>query len=215
MKKKKGGRATAPKPKGQIRLAGDPILAQTALNALAYDDHGDPYAHIGHLTVPQMAEMINGMHRIMERDHAVGLAAPQIGQRLRVLTYNTGRRRGREQVGELIDPFLQEYSTERSWFRESCLSIPGLVLEIERPTEVVVGGFDLNLQPVRIEADGLLARVLQHEIDHLYGELMIEADLGPEQRAAAEAYIIKTNLALVPRDVHVLIDRDGVVRSAR
>lgn len=113
-------------------------------------------------------ELIQRMYRIMEESHGLGLAAPQIGVAKRVFVYDVG-----EGKHALINPKLLKASGEEIGI-EGCLSIPGLQGEVPRSERVVVSGIDENGSNVKIKAQGLLARVFQHEMDHLDGTMFID-----------------------------------------
>jgi len=114
----------------------------------------------------------------MYKAPGIGLAAPQIGVQKQIFVYDID--------GEpitLINPKIVESRGEWT-FDEGCLSIPGLYAEVLRPKEVLVEAVDLDGNTIQIEADELLARLFQHEIDHLNGVLMFER-MTPEQRKEA------------------------------
>jgi peptide deformylase len=118
------------------------------------------------------------MFQAMYKAPGLGLAAPQIGVQKQIFVYDID--------GEpitLINPKIVESRGEWT-FDEGCLSIPGLYVEVLRPKEVLVEAVDLDGNTIQIEADELLARLFQHEIDHLNGVLMFER-MTPEQRKEA------------------------------
>lgn len=219
-KVKKGGRVTAGKPKDRIRIVGDDILDQRALDVFEHDGHTEERM-LG-TTPAELRILSEKMHAVIRRDDAVGLAAPQIGTPLRVLAFDVGGAQapdaagtGQQRRGTLLDPYIVELGTDMQWYNETCLSIPGLVLEIERPRECLVAGYDLEGNPVEIEASGLLARVLQHEIDHLFGQLMVDLTLLNErQRAVADSYIVNTQLEKRPQGgPYLFVNRDGDIKA--
>lgn len=121
------------------------------------------------------------MVKLMREYDGVGLAAPQIGVSKRMITveYNPENdSKNREDkpfpLMVLVNPTITKYSTDKIVMYEGCLSLPGLELEVKRPKEVNVAAQDLDGKPVKIRAKGLLARVLQHEIDHLNGILFTD-----------------------------------------
>ena len=137
-----------------IRRAGDPVLKQIAK------------------PVPKVTKtiitLLNNMAQTMQEAEGVGLAAPQVGVSLRVIVVDVG-----EGLIELINPEIIESSgCETS--TEGCLSVPGMYGEVERFLNVTVKGINRQGNPVCINGSGLLARALQHEIDHLEGVLFIE-----------------------------------------
>ena len=113
-------------------------------------------------------ELIQRMYEIMAEANGLGLAGPQIGVPKRIFTYDVG-----EGPHALINPEIVKRSGEETGI-EGCLSIPGLQGEVPRSERVVVTGIDENGNKVRIRAQGILARVFQHEIDHLDGTLFID-----------------------------------------
>ena len=117
---------------------------------------------------PELRRLLRDMRDTMKAAPGVGLAAPQVGESLRALVYDIGEARG-----SLINPVLHEKHGEQTEV-EGCLSIPGLQGDVSRALEIVVSGLDERGKAVRFEAEGYLARVLQHEIDHLDGILFID-----------------------------------------
>ena len=113
-------------------------------------------------------------------DSGIGLAAPQIGVQKQIFVWEMD-----EQPFVMINPEIVESSGE--WvYDEGCLSIPGLYVEMLRPSHVLMRGLNLDGNTVEIEADELAGRLFQHEIDHLNGVLMFDR-MTPEQRKAALA----------------------------
>ena len=137
-----------------IRKAGDPVLKKSAR----------PVQKIN----KQIRILIDNMIETMNEADGVGLAAPQVGVSLRVVVIDVGGG-----VIELVNPEIIESDGSETAV-EGCLSVPGMYGDVERFTCVTVKGFDRNNEPVTIRGDGLLARALQHEIDHLEGVLFIE-----------------------------------------
>ena len=115
----------------------------------------------------EIRELIVDMAQTMARGQGIGLAAPQIGVLRRVIVIH-GQFQGQRILG-LINPKITEKSKEKEKDMEGCLSFPGIVLEIKRAKEVEVNGLDINGKKIKLKAKGLLARILQHEIDHLDG----------------------------------------------
>ena len=104
----------------------------------------------------------------------IGLAAIQIGVPRRMLVIDISREGEEKQPQVFINPEIVKSSDERSVYEEGCLSIPDYYAEVERPAVVSVKYLDLNGKEQTVEADGLLATCLQHEIDHLNGVLFID-----------------------------------------
>ena len=137
-----------------IRRAGDPVLKEKA----------KPVAKI---TKP-VRSLLDNMVQTMQEADGVGLAAPQVGVSLRVVVIDVG-----EGLIELINPEIVA-SEGCETGTEGCLSIPGMYGDVERFTAVTVQGIDRHGAPITVQGSGLLARALQHEIDHLEGILFIE-----------------------------------------
>ena len=120
----------------------------------------------------EVTDLIDSMFNIMYRERGIGLAAPQVDVSKKLLVLDIEDRNGPALV--LINPEIKEVSTETLPYEEGCLSLPGITREIVRPAEILVKGITPDEQEVEIEAKGLLARVLQHEIDHLNGKVFID-----------------------------------------
>jgi len=128
---------------------------------------------------PELDRLIDDMFETMYAAHGIGLAAPQVGVSRRVIVVDVGDD-GDEPMA-LLNPVVAEHGPAREKYEEGCLSIPGIVAAVDRPTTVVVEALDRAGQPLRIEARGMLARCLQHEIDHLDGVLFLDR-LSPIKR---------------------------------
>ena len=115
-----------------------------------------------------VAELVAHMEKIMRAANGVGLAAPQLGILQRIFVYDAG-----DGFQAIINPKILGRKGEQVGI-EGCLSIPGLQGDVARAEEVVVKGVDQHGKPVRIRGDGLTARVIQHENDHLDGILFID-----------------------------------------
>ena len=156
-----------------IRLIGDPVLRERASEITDVDG--------------KLARLAEDMVATMYAAPGLGLAGPQVGVRKRIFVYDIG-----EGPETIINPEIREARGE--WgFDEGCLSIPGLAFELVRPKEVHLVGYDLHGNEVSIEADELLARCFQHELDHLDGVLFIER-LAPDERKAAMKIIREQKL---------------------
>lgn len=135
-------------------------------------------APIGDIT-PEIRKLAEDMLETMYDAPGIGLAAIQIGEPVRLITLDVSKKaeEGEEQAREpmiFINPEVTWRSTELSSYEEGCLSIPEYYEEVERPARVKVSYRDLDGKAQEIEADGLLATCLQHEIDHLNGVLFID-----------------------------------------
>lgn len=106
----------------------------------------------------------------LEEADGVGLAGPQVGVSKKIFVVHI---RGEEPI-VFINPSIISTSIETGVYEEGCLSIPGVYHDVVRPLRVTVQAQDVKGKPFTIEADGLLARVIQHENDHLYGKLYID-----------------------------------------
>jgi peptide deformylase len=137
-----------------IRLFGDPVLRQRATEIENVDG--------------SLVRLAEDMIQTMYDAPGVGLAAPQVGVQRRLFVYDVG-----DGPFAVVNPEIVESSGE--WlYQEGCLSIPGLSWDLLRPKEVHLRGFDLDGDEIDVEADELLARCFQHEMDHLNGVLIVE-----------------------------------------
>ena len=137
-----------------IRVFGDPVLRQPTQEVTEFDD--------------ALRQLASDMLETMYAAPGVGLAATQVGVQRRFFVYDVG-----EGPGAIVNPQIVERSGEWTYF-EGCLSVPDLHFEIVRPGWVRLVGFDLEGDELEIEADELLARCFQHEVDHLDGVLLLE-----------------------------------------
>jgi len=124
------------------------------------------------------------MAAIMSDSLGVGLAAPQLGISQRVLVYRVGPD---APVIGLINPELEWSSREEETLEEGCLSIPGVAVDVERPVYVRVRARDEEGDERLVEASGLEARVIQHELDHLDGVLILDRTSRDQRREAMKA----------------------------
>lgn len=125
--------------------------------------------------------LIRDMFDTMYDAEGIGLAAPQVGVSERVLIVDVPGENDARHVHALVNPVVVESGKETGKETEGCLSLPGLEETVTRPVRVTVEGLTPDGEPVRVEAGGLLARALQHEIDHLDGILFIDR-LSPLKR---------------------------------
>ncbi len=129
---------------------------------------------------PELQTLIDDMVETMRAAPGVGLAAPQVAESLRVITVEYGEEseEGEEKVPPklytLVNPQITRASSEMVVAAEGCLSVPGIVGEVERHEAVTIKAQNRRGQPVTIKAQGWLARVFQHEIDHLEGVLFTD-----------------------------------------
>lgn len=149
----------------KIRQFGDPVLRQRAQEVAAITD-----VH---------RRLIEDMIETMRAAPGVGLAGPQVGVMERIFVWEVG-----EEHGALINPRFVDRSSETVEEEEGCLSMPGLAYPVRRHHAVTIEALDEDGNEVRIEADDLLARVFQHESDHLDGVLFIDHISDEDRREA-------------------------------
>ncbi len=154
----------------QVVKFGDPVLKSRA----------SPVAEIGEGLRADTDRMI----AIMRDGLGVGLAATQVGMLRRLLVFQANND---SEPRALVNPEIEWRSEDLVLAEEGCLSLPQVSVDVERPLHVVVGGLDVDGEAVRIEASGLEARVLQHEIDHLDGILILDRTERPQRRGALRA----------------------------
>ena len=150
-----------------VRRYGDPVLKSKATPVDRFDD----------VLRGQVARMAG----IMSDAFGVGLAAPQLGVSQRVLVYRVGQD---APVIALVNPEVEWIGDEEEVWEEGCLSIPGIQVDVDRPIHVRVRARDEEGEERVVEASGLEARVIQHEIDHLDGVLILDR-ASKEQRKEA------------------------------
>ncbi len=143
----------------EIRKYGDPVLAQTAEPVTEFDD--------------KLKKLVNDMFETMYAAPGVGLAAPQVGVSQRVVVLDTDHENPGKQVYKLINPVITHAEGSVIW-EEGCLSVVDFTAEVKRAAQVQVSAFNEQQKAIKIEAEGLLAVALQHEIDHLDGKLFID-----------------------------------------
>jgi peptide deformylase len=133
---------------------------------------------------PDLRAEVERMIAIMRDGMGVGLAATQLGVLRRVLVFQAG---ADSQPTGLVNPEIEWLSDELVVAEEGCLSLPRVAMDVERPLHARIGGRDVEGEPMTIEASGLEARVLQHEIDHLDGVLILDRAPREQRRAALRA----------------------------
>ncbi|MEN2985215.1 MAG: peptide deformylase [Thermodesulfovibrionaceae bacterium] len=121
----------------------------------------------------ELQKLIDDMIETMYASNGVGLAAPQVGVLKRVIVVDTSARQKNQSLLVLINPEIVNYEGE-VLSEEGCLSVPGFTTKLNRKEKIYIKAFDRKGKPIEIEADGLLSRALQHEIDHLNGILIID-----------------------------------------
>ena len=135
------------------------------------------------VTDKEIPRLVRAMAQAMYEAPGVGLAATQVGVLKRLIVMDVD-----DELMALCNPDLSDLSEETELDDEGCLSLPGITVPVERALRCVCTALDLKGRPVRIEAEGFLSRVLQHEIDHLNGVLIIDRAAPEERRAAIKRY---------------------------
>src|SRR5829696_1161335 len=153
-----------------VRQWGDPVLKSSAREVDRFDD--------------DLRTQIEQMGRIMEDSLGIGLAATQVGKLQRVLVY---RVEPDSPVNAVVNPVIEWSGDELETAEEGCLSLQGVIVDVERPLHVRVSAQDEHGEPITIEASGLEARVLQHEIDHLDGVLILDRTSRDQRKQAMRA----------------------------
>ena len=150
-----------------VRKYGDPLLKSRALEVDRFDD--------------ALREEVRRMGQLMHDALGIGLAATQLGVMHRVLVYRVDPD---APVAAVINPVLEWSSKDEEALEEGCLSLPSVLVDVERPIHVRVRAHDENGEPILIEASGLEARVLQHEMDHLDGVLILDRTSRDQRKQA-------------------------------
>jgi peptide deformylase len=161
----------------EIRVFGDPVLRTRAAEVTNVDG--------------ALVRLTEDMITTMYAAPGLGLAAPQVGVQKRLFVYDLQDDQGPK---VLVNPVITEARGE--WlYDEGCLSVPGMSFEIVRPKEIHLTGYDLDGNEISIEADELLSRLYQHELDHLEGKLLLDY-LDKEQKADAMKVLRNRTMAL-------------------
>jgi peptide deformylase len=153
-----------------IRKYGDPVLRSRALPIERFD--------------AALADEVQRMGRLMHDAYGIGLAATQVGVMHRVLVY---RVEPDAAIAALVNPELEWASDDTEVMEEGCLSLPAVAVEVERPVHVRVRAQDERGEPILVEASGLEARVIQHEMDHLDGVLILDRTPRDQRKRAMRA----------------------------
>lgn len=177
-----------------IRTIGDPVLRAPAEPVTQFD--------------AELSKLVEDMIETMFDVEGVGLAAPQVGVSLRLFVYGIAGRTG--EVGHVINPVL-EVSEDPQEGGEGCLSVPGLSSATPRRRWARVTGVDRENRPVVVEGEGLLARCLQHETDHLDGLLYVDRLEGEDRKTMMRAL---RGEDFIRRTRGVAGERSGRVSSA-
>jgi len=150
-----------------VRKFGDPVLKSQAVEVEQFDD--------------SLRAEIDRMGLLMEDAIGVGLAANQVGLLRRFFVYRVSEE---GPLQALVNPVIDWSSDEEETFEEGCLSLPQVVVEVTRPAQIRVSAQDRFGEPLKLEVDGLEARVIQHELDHLDGVLIIDRTTRGQRRQA-------------------------------
>ena len=150
-----------------IRRLGDPVLKSRATKVDRFDD--------------ALKSQVSRMAGIMGDAIGLGLAAPQLGISQRLIVYRVG---AQAPLIALVNPEIEWSSEDDETMEEGCLSIPGVTVDVERPVHVRILARDEGGDERRIEASGLEARVIQHEMDHLDGVLILDRTTRDQKRQA-------------------------------
>ncbi len=117
-------------------------------------------------------QLIADMSETMYEAPGIGLAATQVDRHIRLIVMDVSEEKNELRV--FINPEIVNASDERKTYEEGCLSVPGIYEEVERPEAITIKALDRDGKPFTLEADGLLAVCLQHEIDHLNGKVFVQ-----------------------------------------
>lgn len=148
-----------------VRTFGDPVLKSRASPVKNFDD--------------SLEKLVSEMFETMHEHEGAGLAGNQVGRLQRVFVASF-----EEEDYVFVNPKISDASDEKETLAEGCLSIPDVPVDVERPSRVRVTGFDASGSPVEVEAEGHLARIFQHEIDHLDGVLILDRTDRESRKAA-------------------------------
>ena len=163
-------RARRDRALAHVRKFGDPVLRTRARDVDRFDD--------------ELVREVAQMGELMNDAIGVGLAATQVGVLHRVLVY---RVHPQSPVAALVNPELEWAGRDAETLEEGCLSLPGVHVQVERPVFVRVRARNEHGEPIRVEASGLEARVIQHEMDHLDGVLVLDRISRSERKEAMKA----------------------------
>jgi peptide deformylase len=153
-----------------IRRFGDPVLRTKARPVERFDE--------------ALRDEIKRMGVLMNDSIGIGLAAPQVGVSHRLLVY---RVEPDSPIQPLVNPEVEWTSREQETMEEGCLSLPGVHVDVERPLHIRVTAQDDDGEPIVVEASGLEARVIQHEVDHLDGVLILDRTSRDQRKEAVRA----------------------------
>ncbi len=161
-----------------IRKLGDEVLHKKCEKITVFDD--------------ELKNLEEEMYKAMRKAEGIGLAGPQVGVTKRIFVIEISEE-GIKQT--FVNPEIIETSVETGMYNEGCLSLPGLEHEVERPLKVSICAQDIEGKPFTVNAEGLFARAIQHENDHLNGILYID-HLDQEEKTRMEQLFVKKQEAL-------------------
>ncbi len=174
----------------QVVTFGDPVLRSRASEVTEFG--------------PELAADAERMVAIMRDAMGVGLAATQLGALRRLLVFQAG---ADARPTAVANPVIEWLSEDLETAEEGCLSLPGIGVDVERPLHARVSGVDVEGRPLVLEASGLEARVLQHEIDHLDGVLILDRTIREQRKGAMRA--LREGTSYSPEPDPEPLDPDG------
>ncbi len=154
----------------RVRKWGDPVLRTRALTVERFDD--------------ALRTQTTAMGALMDDALGVGLAATQVGLLQRLFVYRVVQG---APLNVLVNPVIDWSSKDQEWLEEGCLSLPAVHVDVERPIHVTVSAQDEWGEPLSIEASGLEARIIQHELDHLDGVMILDRTPRSQRKEAMRA----------------------------
>lgn len=140
----------------------------------AFSPKGEPMIGGQKFTKQAMSALVGRMKKAMKAANGIGLSANQIGLPYRIFIAHVPDPQGLYKLYVILNPMIEKSGGKKTSVEEGCLSVPGIYGEVERHDQIVLRGADRSGKPLKIKAWGLLARVFQHEIDHLDGKLFID-----------------------------------------
>lgn len=163
----------------QIRQYPDPVLRMKAHDVTEFDD--------------DLRGLVSRMEQLMQDAQGVGLAATQVGILRRVFVFQRG-----EEIAAVVNPEISERSDETEIDKEGCLSLQGVSVPVERAARVTLRGKDVDGGQLELELEGYEARIVQHELDHLEGTLLLDRTTDEARKEALAILRPKPILSAVP-----------------
>jgi len=139
-------------------------------------------------TRQEISNLILRMRKAMRAARGIGLSANQIGLPYKIFVADVSQENGAHKFYAVFNPKVEKLGNEKVAVEEGCLSVPGIYGRVERPERITISGYDKNGKPLKIKAWGLLARIFQHEIDHLNGMLFIDRTKNTYTAAKSERH---------------------------